>query len=419
MTWKEESLSLYQSGKGWLDIAEVIQPKYFPKEKPFGIAERIRSFIRRSPEYNSKNPSKTIEGQSMSSDGTLTSIKFITLAEGEDMTPTRIMKLHGLNPYSWQVVTYNNNMWNTQVKGGILQISYQSKLIVKPLKTSLPTLEEMREVFSELERTGVPKIIPRVHKGHKMAEVNVADLHLGKLCWYGEAPENYDHKIAREVYYTALSDVVDRIRGLGLKYILFVWSNDFFNSDNAEQTTSHGTRQDTDVREKKLYKTGFEMLVQGIEMLKEVAPVKTFYVASNHDEICSFHALLGLSAWFRNDPEVEIEESPYPRKYHLFGKTLIGFTHGASEKAPRLASLMPIEAKEYWSQATTYEMHTAHLHSEHAIQEVNGVIVRRISSPTVADSWHTKSGYIGAVRKIQTFVYDEERGLLDILNTPV
>jgi len=80
---------------------------------------------------------------------------------------------------------------------------------------------------------------------------------------------------------------------------------------------------------------------------------------------------------------------------------------------------MPIEAKKLWGQAQFYEMHAAHLHSEQMIQEINGVIVRRISSPTALDTYHTTYGYMGAVRKAQTFVYDKERGLMHIINTPV
>ena len=89
------------------------------------------------------------------------------------------------------------------------------------------------------------------------------------------------------------------------------------------------------------------------------------------------------------------------------------------EKPKRLSSLMPIEARELWSKAKYYELHCAHLHSEQAAEEINGVIVRRISSPTAIDTYHYKSGYIGAVRKAQTFIYDKERGLKQIINIPV
>lgn len=53
------------------------------------------------------------------------------------------------------------------------------------------------------------------------------------------------------------------------------------------------------------------------------------------------------------------------------------------------------------------------------IQEISGVIVRRISSPTALDTWNTTHGYMGAVRKAQTFLYDKGRGLVQTINTPV
>ncbi len=53
------------------------------------------------------------------------------------------------------------------------------------------------------------------------------------------------------------------------------------------------------------------------------------------------------------------------------------------------------------------------------IQEINGVIVRRISSPTAADTYHTERGYLGNVRKAQVFIYDKERGLKQVINIPV
>ena len=80
---------------------------------------------------------------------------------------------------------------------------------------------------------------------------------------------------------------------------------------------------------------------------------------------------------------------------------------------------MPIEARDLWGQAIYHEMHAAHLHSEQMFAEINGVIVRRISSPTALDTYHTTHGYVGAVRKVQTFIYDKKRGLIHTINTPV
>lgn len=369
-------------------------------------------------------------------DGTVVSEKFIKLKEGQCLAPNEIMELHGFKPELWEIVNCKNNFWNSQLEGGHLQISYQSKLTVKPINQGI-TFKEIDKHFKNLDRTyNTPAVVPVIRNGSLMAEINISDLHLGKLAWHGDTPENYDYKIARQVFYQIVSEAYQELKDKPIEYITFVWSNDFFNSDTIDQTTTAGTRQDTDVRWQKLFNVGVEMLVSAVDMLaigkdedgnpKGIAPVKTFYTPSNHDEVNGYHALKYVDAWFRNDPNVEVNTDAYPRKYQLYGNTLIGYTHGdkenskgTKEKASRLASLMPIEASELWSKSKFREFHAAHLHSEQMIEEINGVIVRRISSPTAADTYHTTYGYLGAVRKAQVFIYDKEKGLKQVINIPV
>ena len=395
------------------------------------LREKARNIVRKSDRYPKQTPAEVRQNE-LKNDGTavstikgLTADKFNKLQSAVNADPNYILTLHGFDPKLWEIVNCVNNYWNSQLKGGALQVSYQSKLTAKPKKQGI-TFEGIDEHFKSLDRTRfVPPVIKPII-GDYMAEVNIADLHLGKLCWHGDTPENYDHKIAGDTYYRIIGEIIHELQGKPIEYILFVWSNDFFNSDNEMQTTTGGTPQDTDIREKKLFNVGCEMLVRGIEMLSEIAPVKTFYTPSNHDEMTGYHALKFIEAWFRKDPNVSINTDAYPRKYELYGNTLLGFTHGVKEngsggkdKASRLASLMPIEARNLWGQAVYHEMHTAHLHSEQMIQEINGVIVRRISSPTALDTYHTTYGYLGAVRKAQTFLYHKERGLIHTINTPV
>ena len=44
-----------------------------------------------------------------------------------------------------------------------------------------------------------------------MAEVNIADLHLGKLAWHGDTPENYDYKIARDIFYRIIAEIIEKL----------------------------------------------------------------------------------------------------------------------------------------------------------------------------------------------------------------
>jgi hypothetical protein len=426
LSWKAEVERLhFDEGKSITEITNLMANK-IPADGWAKRREKVWGYIRHHQRRKKQATDDYQRGSlEYKADGTIISEKFIMVRDGDDMTPDFLLNAHGLKPSAWEVVSYRNNFWNTQVKGGAKQISYQSRLTAKPAKNKLDLIE-IDKHFAQLDRKHFipPAIKSRV--GSMMAEVNIADIHVGKLCWHGDTPENYDYKIARDIFYKIIAEICEELKHKSLEYILFVWSNDFFNSDNDEKTTTAGTRQDTDIREKKLFNVGCEMLVRGVEMLSDIAPVKIFYTPSNHDMVTGYHALKYLEAWYRRDPNVEINTDAYPRKYILYGNTLLGYCHGdkeesrgTKERASRLASLMPIEAKELWGQAVYHEMHTAHLHSEHMIQEINGVIVRRISSPTALDTYHTTHGYMGAVRKAQTFVYDKERGLVQTINTPI
>jgi hypothetical protein len=416
--WKQDALRLWREGFAWPEITEIIQRQYFP-DLPYKTVKdsKVRGYIRSLPEY--KESHNTVKSSIQFKDGAITSDKLIEICENEEMTPDFLLTAHGLDSSKWTIISYRNNYWHSQVKGGKRLVMYQSKITVKPKADGI-SFTDIDEHFKQLDRSYKPQPIEYKRRfGGVMAEVNLADLHFGKLCWLGNTGNNFDYKIARSMFYDLLREICGELETKQLDYITFVWSNDFFNCDTIDQTTTGGTRQDVDVRWQKLFNVGVEMLVSGIDMLAHLAPVKTFYTTSNHDEVISYHAIKYLEAWFRSDNRVEINTDAKARKYQLYGKTLIGYTHGDKEKPRNLSMLMPNEARELWGQARFCELHAAHLHSEHAIEELNGVIVRRISSPTATDTWHYESGYIGAVRKAQTFIYDKERGLMQIINTPV
>lgn len=428
MGWKEEAERLkFDEGKSWGEVSDRIA-SYFPQLDKRQVFEKVRSYLRKSPKYNQiKSDDFHRSSLEYKSDGTIISEKFIMIRDGEEMTPDYLIEAHGLKPSAWEVVSYKNNFWNSQIKGGHKQISYQSKITVKPKAKGLD-LAEIDKHFLKLDRTYKPgEILPATQTGNLIAEVNISDLHLGRLCWWGDTGNNYDYKIARDIFNRIISNVCHELKGKPIEYITFPIGNDLVNSDTPDKTTTAGTPQDTDVRWQKLIDVLLEMEINAIDMLKKIAPVKAFYVSSNHDETTTYAIVTALKAWYRDDPRVTIDKSPMQRKYFLYGVTLVGYSHGSNEKPQKgtkdkpsgLAALVPVEARTLWAQAKYVEVHAAHFHTEQVCEEINGVIVRRISSPTAPDTWTYESGYIGAVRKAQTFLYDKERGLMQIINTPV
>ncbi len=351
----------------------------------------------------------------INSDGSQTSNKLIEMSESNAKNPEFLLKAHGFCDKTWELKSAKNNIWNTRNKDSGTLTMYSSKITVKP-KVNI-SLKDIQEHFYNFEKSyESPQCIPtRYNTNGKMLEINIADLHVGKLAWNGETGENYDYKIAKERFMYIINDILTRTELYKFSEILFVFDNDFFHFDQLETLTTSGTKQDSDLRWQKLFKVGIEMLVEGIDLLSKYAPVRTFYIGSNHDKMTSFYAMNYLYAWYKDNNNVAVDISPKIRKYIEFGNCLIGFTHGSYEKKNAIGKLMPIEAREAWGRTLYHEVHAAHFHSEHVVKEENGIIIRYISSPVSTDNWHYEKGYVGAVKKAQSFIWDRELGLTDIL----
>lgn len=356
----------------------------------------------------------------MNADGTSIAEKIVRATPEQIRDKSFLLKVHGFDENQYEIIKASSNIWNSYSKQDGRFDMYSSRLTVQPNKQVL-TQVDIKEHYETYKPKliNISKNIGYSSKG-KMSELNIADLHLGKLAWFGECRENYDYKIAKARFEHILADNIKFLSQQKQREIRFIWSNDFFHFDTPSQTTTAGTPQDSDLRQKKMSLIGKEMLVDAITNLREIAPVKTIWTPSNHDNMISYETNLYLDAWFKNDKSVTINTECYDRQYDPFGATLIGYAHGDGIKAEKLMSLMPIEAKEHWSECKYYEFHVGHLHSEKLKENNdNGIIVRYVASPTGSDKWHSKNGYIGAVKKSQTFVYDYDLGLTDTHYTPI
>lgn len=406
-------------GETW----ESLNNKY---GKPFVSGEAWRNFVRRELKKRNIAPpcaDPKVEKQNriveIKKDGTQVSTKILEMSENQLKDVNYLLMQHDYCPKSWELVSARNNIWNAYSKQDGIQTLYSSRIVAKPRLTI--SFEEIKEHFYELDR----RYKSPVHKptrydpDGKMLELNLADLHLGKLAWVGDAGENYDYKIARDRFFYVINDVITRTKHYKFNKTLFVFTNDFFHFDNLDTTTSANTRMDSDLRWQKLYRIGVEMLIEGIDLLAQYSPVETFYIASNHDKMTSYYAICELAAWFRHNENININTEAQGRKYVEFGNVLLGFTHGSYERRTKVGKLMPIEAREAWGRTLYHEVHAAHFHSEQAVKEENGIIVRYISSPTGTDNWHYEKGFVGAVKKAQSFIWDKEIGLTDIIHTVI
>ena len=151
-------------------------------------------------------------------------------------------------------------------------------------------------------------------------------------------------------------------------------------------------------------------------MCAEIAPVEVPIIGGNHDEERTFYLGELLSGLYSNTDRVNIDNSAKMRKYVVYGKNLIGLTHGYHEKLKELKDIMAYEVPALWAASTYREWHTGDKHHKedyvHKTQENNnGVVIRILRSLTTTDAWHYNKGYIGALRASEAFLWDKEQGL--------
>ncbi len=353
-------------------------------------------------------------------DGSYIYDSIIEIMENEVVTPERMMEAHKLDPTEWEVVSYKNNYWSQQAKEGKKVILYQSKLVVKPRAFDNISEQVVLQHFMDKINNRKPITIiekqyntPNINHSETMLEINICDLHLGKLAFNEISNDEYDVEIAKSRFNKYIQDEYIRTKEYGVEKILFVWSNDFFNFDGINYATTGGTPQQSGINWQTLFLEGVSMLVDAITLLSSVAPVKTFYIASNHSRQADFYALCYVQAWFKEDERVNVIVNTKSRYFEKYGTNLIGFSHSYYEKETNLYHLMTNECPEWWAETTYREFHLAHYHSE-KVKEVGGVIYRWLPTICGTDDYHYEKGYIGSVKRCYSFMYDKYIGLVQI-----
>lgn len=395
--WILEAQRLRKEGHGPKEIAR----RLFPNEPEIRAYERVKKGLQRARVNKPAEPHPVaVEGRA---DGTTTFSGIIALQEGQPITPEAIMKAHKLNAAFWEVVSYKSNFWETQTKGAKKMVLYQSKITVKPRKGGIQP-EDIERFFSGLDFTARPGIKPAQYDPDgEVLEICVPDLHSGLLSWRKETGEDYDHYIAAERLSDCISDILARCEGKRFSKILFVTLGDLLHIDNLDNTTTKGTRQDTDSRFPKIFESTLNMLVDIIVSLEHIAPVEVVYIQGNHDGLTGYTLLTAVNTAFRNDPNVTVDAGPNPRKWRRIGKNLIGWCHGDMPSKTKRTWLHQ-EAREAYGETEYAEVHAGHLHSQSATDE-NGIVHRDLPTVCAASAWEHKQGYISAWAGMISFVW--------------
>jgi hypothetical protein len=246
------------------------------------------------------------------------------------------------------------------------------------------------------------------------------DFHWGKYAWGPETGDAYNKEIARERLHHLLEEVLRRAVRWGAPKVIYLGlGSDFGHADTDGHTTTKGTPQDMDGTLFEMIRSGFELSVNVVDILRQIAPVRVVALQdSNHDKLFAQYQLHYLDAWYRNNEDVIVNTSPHPRQYEKYGNTLMMFTHGDGTKLKDLPEICAVERPRQWADCHSRVAFTGHRHHEMTLG-LRGMTVYQLWSMAGTDRWHARSGYVGSPKGLAAHIIDLEDGVVGSIAAPV
>lgn len=272
--------------------------------------------------------------------------------------------------------------------------------------------EEIRkQILSEISAyvPCYPKIERNPQTDGHLLVVDPADIHIGKLCDAFEVGETYNNQIAVQRVLEGIKGILDKSSGFNIDKILFIGGNDILHIDTPRRTTTSGTPQDTDGMWYTNFLIAKQLYVELLEILLAVADVHFTFNPSNHDYTHGFFLADVIQTWFKDCDNITFDCSIAHRKGFLYGKNLIGTTHGDGAKHGDLPLLMATEFPNEWSVSKHRYVYTHHVHHKTS-KDYIGVTVESLRSPSGTDSWHHRNGYQHNPKAIEGFIHHKDFG---------
>ena len=158
----------------------------------------------------------------------------------------------------------------------------------------------------------------------KLAVFCLFDLHLGKQ-FNGIKVETLEEQ--KKLYLDCVKDLLEKVHNIGYEKVLLPIGQDYFNCETTK-TTTKGTPQDNYWSSQEMFRYGLEILIETINYIQEYSAVDVILVKGNHASNLESILATSLKAFFANSERVNIDDSPFPRKYYQYGVNGIMFDHG-------------------------------------------------------------------------------------------
>jgi hypothetical protein len=271
--------------------------------------------------------------------------------------------------------------------------------------------EMMREAIEAMveDLPKVPKVAgPKKASSDLMAVYPLGDPHVGVLSWAEETQQDWDLRIAEQVFCAAFDRVVKTAPNC--EQAVIVNLGDYFHTDNLQNVTSRsGHTLDMDGRYAKMIRIGVKIMRQMItSALKHHKRVRVINAVGNHDDTGALFLSVALAEMYSKEPRVTVDTSPAPFHYFQHGKAMFGVHHGHTCKPDKLPGVMATDQPKMWGETVHRMWLTGHIHHD-TRKEHAGCVVESFRTLAAKDAYATWGGY-RAQQDTKCLVIHKEHG---------
>lgn len=411
-----------------LENPHLMRSKYADTAKKFGTNyEQIRTVARRLRENNpdvEPGEKEVLNFQETKNKAIVTAENCTRVKSLDDLLAACEVDLNLWEVDKYDIGTYEVTGFDNDRKP-ITVTMFRTKAFLRKIKPELNLKKLKQELIEDLRN--ISPIVARKNrkrpddrKDLHLLEISAFDLHLGKI---GIKGDKYSLKIAEKRLLNAIEHLLSRAQGFYIDKILFIVGQDLLNSDGdwPIPSTTKGTPQFNSDYHIDIYRSARKLMIKSIDILSEVADVHVMVIPGNHDRESVMHLGDTLELYYENNKNVRVDNGDCLMKALPYGSNLIISDHGDGPKTNDLPGIIAQRFKNLWSNTVYVEVHRGHYHTNkamklQAIEELNGITVRNLSSMSATDYWHDSKGFIGNIKKAQAFIYSRQNGLQGILN---
>lgn len=272
---------------------------------------------------------------------------------------------------------------------------------------------ELMKAVIEGMKSEITPVVPvkaaRTKRDDKLLNLyTVSDFHLGMLAWADESGDDWDMKIAEDLFSRWFDSAFQKAPDAGTGVINLLGDLAHFDSLDAV-TPASGHVLDADTRYQKLVRYMIRMVRRVVDMaLVKHKNVRLLIVQGNHDESGMIWLAEMFSTLYDNEPRVFVDTSPDVYKMVQHGKTTLFFHHGHKARFDAIEPVMIAKFRKAFGESVYSYAHVGHLHHQKIVESRN-MIVEQHRTLAAKDAYASRGGWMSG-RSANVITYSAEYG---------